>query len=108
MVSFEEFKKIELKIAKIVSAEAIEGKDKLYKLTIEIGEEKPRTLVAGLRPFYSREELEGEQIVVVANLDPKPLGGILSQGMLLAVQDKEGKYSLLTPDSEAEPGTAVE
>jgi methionine--tRNA ligase beta chain len=108
MVSYDEFKKIELRIAKILSVSDIPGKDKLYKLSIEIGEEKPRTLVAGLKPFYSKEELEGKQIVAVANLDPRPLAGILSQGMLLAVENKKGKFSLLMPDSEAEPGARVE
>ncbi|MDD5163820.1 MAG: hypothetical protein PHD95_06490 [Candidatus ainarchaeum sp.] len=108
MVSYNDFSKIDLRIAKIISAEDIAGKDKLYKLTIEIGEEKPRTLVAGLKPFYTKEQLQGKQIVVVANLDPKPLGGLVSQGMLLAVKNKKATYSVLMPDSEAEPGARVE
>lgn len=108
MVSFSEWAKIELKIAKIISVEDIAGKDKLYKLGIEIGEEKPRTLVAGIKQFYSKEQLKGKQIVVVANLDAKPLGGIISQGMLLAVLDKNKKFSLLTVENEIEPGTKAE
>jgi methionine--tRNA ligase beta chain len=108
MVSFEEFRRVELKVAKIVTVEDIPGKDKLYKLSIDIGEEKPRTIVAGLKPFYSKAQMEGKQIVVVANLDPKPLAGILSEGMLLAVKNKAGEYSLLTVESETEPGTRVE
>jgi len=106
MVSFEDFKKIELKIATIKEAENIEGKDKLFKLSIEIGEEKPRTLVAGLKPHYSKEELLGKQIVVVANLDAKPLGGILSQGMLLAA-DENGAPILLQPDKKVKAGSEV-
>jgi len=108
MVSFEDFKKIELRIAKIVSVEDVPGRDKLYKLSIEIGEERCRTLVAGLKPYYSKAEMEGKQIVVVANLEPKPLAGILSEGMLLAAKTKIGTFSLLTVESEIEPGTRVE
>ncbi|MDD5148060.1 MAG: hypothetical protein PHH08_01195 [Candidatus ainarchaeum sp.] len=108
MVSYSDFSKIELKAAKIISAEDIAGKDKLYKLTIEIGEEKPRTLVAGIRQFYTKEQLQGKQIVVVANLDAKPLGGILSQGMLLAVKNKKGAYSLVTIEEETAAGEKVE
>ncbi|HLD58675.1 MAG TPA: methionine--tRNA ligase, partial [archaeon] len=108
MVSFSEFQKIDLRIAEIVSIEDIAGKDKLYKLTIEIGEEKPRTLVAGLKPYYSKEQLKGKQIVVVANLDPRPLAGIVSQGMLLAVKNKKEKFSLVTIEENAEPGEKIE
>lgn len=108
MVSFEEWKKLDLRIAKIVFVEDIPGKDKLYKLEIEIGEEKPRTLVAGIKPFYSKADLLGKQIVVVANLDARPLAGILSQGMLLAVLDKNNKFALLTAESEIEAGAKVE
>lgn len=108
MVSFEEFKKIELRIARIVSVEDVPGKDKLYKLSIEIGEERPRTLIAGLKPYYSKAEMQGKQIVVVANLESKPLAGIVSEGMLLASKTKTGTFSLLTVESEIEPGTRVE
>jgi len=108
MISFEEFKKVELRIAKIVTVEDIPGKDKLYKLTVDIGEEKPRTIIAGLKPSHSKAQMEGKQIVVVANLDPKPLAGILSEGMLLAAKNKAGGYSLITAESETEPGTRVE
>jgi len=108
MVSFSEFQKIDLRIAKIISIEDIAGKDKLYKLTIEIGEEKPRTLVAGLKPYYTKEQLKGKQIVVVANLDPKPLAGLVSQGMLLAVKNKKEKFSLVTIEENAEPGEKIE
>ena len=108
MVSFQDFKQIELKVAKIQKVEDIAGKDKLYRLEIAIGEEKPRTLVAGLKPFYSKEQLLGKQIVVVANLDPRPLAGIVSQGMLLATQNEKGAYSLVTVEEPVKPGSMVE
>lgn len=108
MVSFQDFKKIELKVAQIKSVEEIPGKDKLYRLEIDIGEDKPRTLVAGLKPFYSKDQLKGKQIIVVANLDPKPLGGLVSQGMLLATHNKKGGYSVVTVEEPVTPGTLVE
>ncbi len=107
MVSFDEFKKLDLCIAKILSAEDVPGKDKLLKLEIDIGTEK-RIIVAGIKPYYEKEKLIGKQIVVVANLDPRPIAGLMSNGMLLAVLDKNNKFSLLTTDSEVSPGTKVE
>ncbi|MBN1940865.1 MAG: methionine--tRNA ligase [Candidatus Diapherotrites archaeon] len=106
MVSFNDWSKIELKIATIKEIEDIPGKDKLYKLSIDIGEPEHRTLVAGLKGFYSKDDLQGKQIVVVANLDPKPLAGILSQGMLLAA-DEDSRPVLLNLDKEVTPGTKV-
>ncbi len=107
MVSFQEFKKIELKTARIESVQEVPEKDRLYKLTINMGGEQ-RTIVAGLREFYSAEELKGKTIIVVANLEPRVITGIKSEAMLLAVRDKEGKYSLIVPEKETEPGVRVE
>ncbi len=106
MVSFEEFKKLDLRIAKILSAEDIPGKDKLLKLEIDLGTEK-RILVAGIKPFYQKEKLVGKQIVVVANLDPRPIAGLVSNGMLLAVKATDGTFSLLKPKTEAVLGERV-
>jgi len=106
MVSFEEFSKLDLRIAKIENVEEIEGSDKLYKLTINLGEEK-RTLVAGIKKYYKKEELVGKEIVVVANLEPKVIKGVTSQGMLLAATSKNGDVSLLVPDKEVEEGSKV-
>ncbi|MEM0360774.1 MAG: methionine--tRNA ligase subunit beta [Candidatus Diapherotrites archaeon] len=107
MVSFQDFKKIELKAAKILKAEDIPGKDKLYKLKIDLGGEQ-RTIVAGIKQFYSATDLEGKTIVVVANLEPATIAGIKSEAMLLAAENIEGKYSLVTIDGNIKPGTKVE
>jgi methionyl-tRNA synthetase len=104
-VSFPDFSKLDLRTARIISAEEVQGKDKLFKLTIEVGEEK-RVLVAGLREFYSKEELEGKTIIIVANLEPKKLAGIISHGMLLAAENEE-KVSLLTIDKELPSGSKI-
>ena len=107
MIKFDEWKKIELKTAKILSVEDIAGKDKLYKVQIDLGTEK-RTLVAGLKQHYSKEELQGKSVIVFCNLEPRNLAGIDSNGMLLAVRDAEGKYKLLCAEGNIAPGTPIE
>lgn len=105
-VSFEDFAKLDLRVAKIMEVESVEGSDKLYKLTIRIGEET-RTLAAGLAQHYAPDELLGKKIIVVANLQPKTLKGIQSQGMLLAAEDSKGEVVLLAPEREIEDGSKI-
>lgn len=105
MINFEEFQKIELKIAKIVSAERVKDSEKLLKLQIDLGQEK-RQLVAGIAKFYNAEDLVGKEIVVVANLEPKVLFGLESQGMLLVANDNDNPV-LLMPEKEVIPGTKI-
>lgn len=105
-VTLDHFKSMELKVAEIKAAEDIEGADKLYKLTIDIGEE--RTIVAGIKQFYTKEELIGKKIVVVANLEPRTLRGITSHGMLLAAStDDRSHLTLLTVDRDIPSGSKV-
>ena len=105
MATFEDFKKCELKIATILSAESVEKSDKLLKLQIEVGDEK-RQLVAGIGKAYTPEELEGKQIIIVANLDPREIMGIESQGMLLTASD-DGTPVLLMLDKEVPSGLEI-
>jgi methionine--tRNA ligase beta chain len=105
MISFEDFQKIELKVAKIIEAEKIEKSEKLLKLIVDLGDER-RQLVAGIAKYYKLEDLIGKEIVVVANLEPKKLMGIESQGMLLAA-NVDGKPVILIPEKEVPPGTKV-
>lgn len=95
-ITIEDFAKIDLRVAKVLTAEKVENADKLLKLQIEIAGEK-RQLVAGVAQYYSPEDLIGKNVVVVANLKPAKLRGIESQGMILAASDKEG-LELLTVD----------
>ena len=104
-VSFEEFRKLQLRVAKIVEAEKVDGSDKLLKLQIRIGNEN-RTLVAGIAEHYAEDELLGKKIVVVANLEPKKLKGIDSQGMLLAAESAGGQLALLGVDHRDIPDGA--
>ena len=108
VLEFSDWQGVELKSAIIMEAEDIEGKDKLYKLIVDIGEEQSRTLVAGIKPWYPKEELKGKRIIVVANLKPAKFAGIESNGMLLAISDKEGKPVFLTTEEEVAPGKRVE
>jgi len=106
-ITFDEWKKIQLKVAKILSVEDIPGKDKLYKIEISLGNEN-RTIVAGIKPFYNKEELLNKKIVVVSNLKPAVIAGIKSEAMLLAAKDKDGKYRLIFADENIAEGTLVE
>ncbi|MFH0971469.1 MAG: methionine--tRNA ligase subunit beta [Candidatus Micrarchaeota archaeon] len=105
-ISFEDFSKVQLRVAKIMGAEKVEGSNKLYKLQIRIGEEI-RTLVAGIAEYYAEDELLGKKIIIVANLEPKKLKGIESQGMLLAAQSADGGLALLTLDSDLPDGSEI-
>ena len=104
-ISYEEFKKIELKIATILQAEPIEKSKNLVRLHVDLGNEK-RQIIAGIKRYYSPEELIGRQIVVVSNLKPARLMGEVSDGMLLAA-DIDGEPILLKPDKEVPPGTVI-
>lgn len=105
MVSFEEFKKMQLVIAKILEVKEHPNADKLYLVKIDTGTEE-RQLVAGIRQAYTPEQLIGRQIVVVINLEPAKIRGEESQGMLLAASDKDG-ISLLGPDRDMVLGSLV-
>lgn len=104
-ISFNDFLKMDLRVAKVIEVEEVPEKDKLYKMTVDIGGEK-RTLVASLKPYYSKEELKNKIIAVLVNLEPKKFAGIESQGMLLAAEEGN-KISLLTTDKEAEAGMKI-
>ena len=106
LVSYEEFKKLDIRVALVEKVEKVPKADKLYKLSINIGNEK-RTLVAGLAEHYKVEELTGKKIIVLTNLEPRKLRGILSEGMLLAAVDGEN-VSVLLPDKDIPPGAKIE
>ncbi len=104
-ITIDDFKRIQIRVATIREAERIPKSDKLYKLTIDLGNET-RTLVAGIAETYSPEELIGRQIAVLVNLQPAVIRGVVSEGMLLAA-DVDGKAVLLSPDREVPNGSVV-
>jgi len=105
MITFDDFKKLELRVGKVVEAERVEGSEKLLKLTVDIGAEQ-RQVIAGVGLVYSPEDMANRDIVVVANLEPRMLMGLESQGMLLAADGENGPV-LLMPDREVPPGSRV-
>jgi methionyl-tRNA synthetase len=104
-LSFEDFKKVELRIGKILTAERVPGATKLLQLTVDLGAEV-RPVVAGIAQWYAPEDLVGKQVVVVANLAPAKIRGVESRGMLLAA-DLDGAAVLLNPDKEVPEGSTV-
>ena len=104
MINFEDFKKVDLRVAKVVGAEKVEGADKLLRITVDVGEEE-RQIVSGIAETYSPEEIIGKSIIVVYNLEPKKIFGLESRGMLLAANEEE--LSLLAPDKNIAPGTKI-
>jgi tRNA-binding protein len=105
MISIDEFRKVELIVATIKSAEPHPNADKLMLLQVDLGTEQ-RQICAGIRNHYTPEELVGRQIVVVANLETATLRGLESQGMLLAASD-EGRVVILSPEKTVQPGAKV-
>ncbi len=101
-ISFDEFKRLDLRTAEVVAAERVPKSDKLLKLTVKVGEEE-RTIVAGMAKHYSPEDITGRTVIIVANLAPAKLMGISSQGMVLAAVDREGPDETLSLLSTASP-----
>lgn len=107
-IKFEDFSKLDLRIARIKNVEDIPNADKLYKLVIDVGELGERTICAGIKQHYKKEELIGKEIVIVANLEPRKMKGIESQGMLLAACNEDHtKVILLQPEKEIEEGSKI-
>ena len=106
-IDFEDFMKVEMKTGKVVDIEDHPNADKLYVVTIEDGPDSTRTVCAGLKGIYQKEQLLGKQVIFVANLKPRKLRGIMSEGMILAADDGDGKVSVLTLDSEMPTGSQV-
>ncbi len=106
-VSMDDFSKIDLRIARIVNAEHVDGADKLLKLTLDIGEDRPRIVFAGIKSAYKPEELIGRLTPMVANLAPRKMKFGLSEGMVLAASGDGPGIFLLAPDSGATPGMRV-
>ncbi|OGX18466.1 MAG: hypothetical protein A3K83_05600 [Omnitrophica WOR_2 bacterium RBG_13_44_8b] len=105
MIGIEEFKRLEIKVAQIKEVQEHPNADKLYVITIDLGD-KTKQIVAGIRSSYAKEELINKQIVVVDNLEPVILRGVESQGMLLACQDEQG-VCIISPQRTVKPGSIV-
>lgn len=111
LINYEHFSKVKLKVGQIISAEDIINKDKLFLLKVDVGENEPRTLFAGIKKFYTKEELQNKKVIVVSNLEPKKISSLESNGMLLAASSMddagEEKVALLEPDKDMPNGSDI-
>lgn len=106
-VTFDQFAGLDLRIAKILAAEMVPKTEKLIKITLDAGEETPRTVVSGIAQSYKADELVGKSVLLLANLEPRTIKGIPSQGMLLLAEGADGTLSFLTPERTVAPGASV-
>jgi len=105
VVTIDDFRKLELRIAQIKEVSDHPAADRLYVITIDLGD-RQKQIVAGIKASYAKEDLVGKQVVVVDNLEPANLRGVESQGMLLATQDEQG-VCIISPERKAKPGGIV-
>ncbi len=105
MISIEDFKKVDIVVGEILSAEKVPETDKLLKLSVDLGESQPRQIVSGISLYFPDcSVLVGKKCMFVANLEPRMIRGFESQGMILAVSSADGKFSLLEPNDEIPVG----
>jgi len=106
MISFDDFKKVELTVGKILSAEKVPETDKLLKLSVDLGEGLPRQIVSGIALYFSDPQtLVGRKSMFVTNIPVRTIKGLESNGMILAISTEDGKFSLLEPSAEIPEGT---
>lgn len=106
-ISFDAFSNMDIRIGTIATAERVPKADKLLKLSIEVGEAAPRTILSGIAQHFTPEELPGKQVLVLCNLEPRKMRGVESQGMVLMTEDAEGKLVFLQPTRNVEAGAEV-
>ena len=109
IIDFLDWSKLDLRVGEIKKVEDIEGADKLYKFTLDVGEEiGERIVCAGLKKYYSKEDLKGKKVIVFVNLAPRKMRGIESQGMILAAcSEDESEVVLISPEGDIEVGSRV-
>jgi methionyl-tRNA synthetase len=108
MVSIEDFGKVELCVGQIVAATIVPDTDKLLRLEVDVGEEKPRQIISGIAGYFPDPvALEGKQCIFATNLEPKVIRGLESQGMILAVTADEEQFSLVVPERPMPPGSRI-
>ena len=107
MIDFNDFAKIEIKVGTVISVEKLANSQKLYRLEVDLGENRPRQVIAGLQSYYQPDELINRQFVFVTNLQPRPIMGLQSQAMILAADDTKDKVALLQPIKQIKNGSQV-
>jgi methionyl-tRNA synthetase len=108
MINIEDFKKVDIKVGQILSAEKIPDTDKLLKLSVDLGETSPRQIVSGISLYFPDcNVLVGKKCMFVANLEPRIIRGYESQGMILAISTEDNQFSLLEPNNAIPVGTSA-
>jgi len=105
-IAFEDFVKMDIRAGKILAAEKVAKTKKLLKLTIDTGIDK-RTVVSGIAEFFNPEEIVGKQVSILVNLEPREIKGILSQGMILMVEDADGRVDFVAPQTDVQAGSVI-
>jgi methionyl-tRNA synthetase len=106
-MTIDEFQKSDLRVGKIIGAERVEGSEKLLKLQVDIAEPEPRQILSGIAKAYAPEDLTGKNVVIIANLDPRMMMGMESNGMLLAAHGEGGSPVIIQPVSDVPPGAKI-
>lgn len=104
--TIDDFQKLEIRLGTVLSVEVVEGADKLYKLSVDLGEGEPRQILSGIREYKQPEDLLGHQFPFIANLAPRTIRGLVSNGMILAGNDASG-FALLEPSTKLANGTRL-
>ncbi len=108
IIEFSDWEKIELRVAEIIGVEEIAGADKLWKLTLDAGSSGEKIVCAGLKKFYSADELKGKKVILFENLKPRMMRGIESSGMILAaVSEDESEVVLISPEKDIAVGSKI-
>jgi methionyl-tRNA synthetase len=106
-MTIDEFQQADLRVGKVISAERVEGSEKLLKLQVEIGEPAPRQILSGIAKAYAPEELVGKSVAIIANLEPRMMMGMESNGMLLAAHSDGGAPVVIQPAGDVAPGAKI-
>jgi methionine--tRNA ligase beta chain len=104
-MTIDEFQKMDLRVGKILSAERVDGSEKLLKLSVDVGE--PRQILSGIAKQYAPEDLVGREVVIIANLESRTMMGMESQGMILAAHGENGEPIMLAVEREVPPGAKI-
>ncbi len=108
IIEYADFKKLQMRVGKVLEVERVPNTDKLYKLQVDVGFEKPLQIVSGLVPYYPAEQLKGARIIVLVNLKPTKFAGQESNGMLLCAESEdESQCTMLTTEKDIPPGTGI-
>lgn len=108
MISFDDFKKLDIKIGSVVEAERVPDTDKLIRLMVDVGEEENRQIISGIAEYTEPDALIGRKFPFIINLEPRMIRGLESNGMILAIFSNEGSFSFLEPTSDISSGSTIQ